>query len=333
MTKKRFAAAAAATALASTFLVACGGSDGGSDSSEDKLTVGAVYLDTQGFYGGVRKGVADGAEEAGKDVKINETNAQGDASKESSFVNTLVNAGVDAILLSAVSAEGSVPAVRAAANADIPVVCYNTCVADEAMNDYVYAYAVGDPVEFGYKLGQAAADYFLEEGIDSPEIGVLNCEFVEVCVQRREGFEKALKEEVPGYEIVANQEGTVLDEAIKVGENILTANPDLDAFFGESGGATEGAIKAVENRGREGKTVVFGSDMTTAIAKALEDNTILKAEVDVSGQGLGRVAVQLALDAIDGVERDDVVEPVEIDLYTKPEEGTDWLETHPDGIP
>src|SRR5690606_14519577 len=136
-------------------LSACGDSEsGGSSGSAETLTVGAVYLDTQGFYGGVRKGVQDGAAEAGKEVRINETNAQGDAGKESSFLNTLVNGGVDAILLSAVSAEGSIPAIRSAADAGIPVICYNPCVTEEAMQEHVYAYALGDPVEFGFRLGE-----------------------------------------------------------------------------------------------------------------------------------------------------------------------------------
>lgn len=333
MTTKRSTAIGLTLALA-LGLSACGDSEsGGSSGSAETLTVGAVYLDTQGFYGGVRKGVQDGAAEAGKEVRINETNAQGDAGKESSFLNTLVNGGVDAILLSAVSAEGSIPAIRSAADAGIPVICYNTCVTEEAMQEHVYAYALGDPVEFGFRLGEAAAEYFTAEGIDAPKIGVLNCEFVEVCVQRREGFEQALKDAGINYEIVANQEGAILDEAITVGENILTAHPDLDAFFAEAGGATEGAVKAVENRNMTGQTVVFGSDMTTAIAEALADNSILKAVVDISGQTMGRVAIGLALEAMDGVERDDVVEPVQIDLYTQAKDGEDWLEAHPDGIP
>lgn len=330
---KKVAVIVAVLVAVGSALTACGGGGNSGSGSGDKLTVGAVYLDTQGFYGGVRKGVQDGSEDAGKEVKITETNAQGDASKESQFVSSLTSSRVDAILISAVSAKGSVPAIKQAADADIPVICYNTCVGEKDMEEFVYAYAYGDPVDFGYKLGQVAADYFVKEGIKDPKIGVLNCEFVEVCVQRREGFEKALKEKVPGYEIAANQEGTVVDKAVKVGENIITANSDLDAFFGESGGATEGAIKAVEKRGKEGQIVVFGSDMTTTIAKALVDGTILKGEVDVSGQGLGKVAVQLAIDAAEGKERDEVAELVDIDLYTSAEDGKGWLEAHPDGIP
>jgi sugar transport system substrate-binding protein len=295
--------------------------------------IGAIYLDSQGFYAGVRKGVQDEAASQGKRIDLLETNAGGDVSKESAFVDTLIAANVKAIILSAVSADGSVQAVRRASRANIPVVCYNTCIEPKAMKKYVAAYAVGDPFTFGERLGGAAADYFESAGNKSPTFAVLNCEFVEVCVQRRKGFEKALMGRLPGAKIVSNQEGTVLDKAMSVGQTVLTANPNLDAFFGESGGATLGAVKAVRSQGRVGKTVVFGSDMTSDIARELVSHEVLKGEVDVSGKAIGRAAFKASLLALQGKEGAATLIPVPIDLYTTPAEATAWLESHKDGLP
>jgi simple sugar transport system substrate-binding protein len=289
-------------------------------ASAEEMEIGAIYLDTQGYYAGVQKGINDRAKELGKDLKVIETNAQGDISKESSFIDRISAAQVKAIILSAVSADGSVRAIKTASKAGIPVVCYNTCVNDEAVKKYVYAYIVGDPVEFGAKLGAKAADYFIENKITAPKIGVINCEAFEVCIDRRKGFEAALKERVPGAEIVVNQEGTVLDKAITIGEQMLSSNPDLDAFFGESGGATLGAVKAVRNRDRVGKTVVFGSE-------------VLKAVVDISGLRVGRLAFDQAMKAIGGEKLDNPITPAQIDLYSKSDDGAAWIEAHLDGIP
>lgn len=335
-TTHRFAAVAAVLAVAAAGLTACGSSDGSSDGasgSGDELKVGVIYLDTQGFYGGVRKGIEDGADEAGTSVKIVETNAQDDASKESTFMQSLVAQQVDAIMLSASSGTASVPAIKQAHDADIPVICYNTCIAEPDLSEYVSAYMLGDPHEFGRQLGEAAADYFAEKGIDDPQIGVINCEFVEVCIQRREGFEEALKEKVPGYQIVENQKGGDASASLSAAQNILTAKPDLDAFMGEYGDATIGAVKAVENAGRVGKTVVFGGDMTTDIANALKDHSVLVAQVDISGQVMGRAAIEQALKILDGQEPSDVVVPVPVDIYTTSEDAAGWLEAHADGIP
>lgn len=65
------------------------------------MTIGAIYLDTQGYYAGVRQGVQDAAKDSSVQVQLIETNAQGDISKESTFVDTLVARNVDAIILSA----------------------------------------------------------------------------------------------------------------------------------------------------------------------------------------------------------------------------------------
>lgn len=328
----RLAAAVTVLAAVTTGLTACG-SDSGSSASGDSLKVGVIYLDTQGFYGGVRKGIEDGADKAGTTVDIVETNAQDDASKESTFMQSLVAQQVDAIMLSASSGTASVPAIKQAHDADVPVICYNTCIEEPDLSEYVSAYLLGDPVEFGRKLGEAAGEYFKQEGIADPTIGVINCEFVEVCIQRREGFEQALTEATPGYEIVENQKGGDASASLSAAQNILTANPDLDAFMGEYGDATIGAVKAVENADKVGQTVVFGGDMTTDIANALKANDVLKAQVDISGQVMGRAAIDEALKILDSQEPAEIVVPVPVDIYTSSADASGWLEAHADGIP
>ncbi len=325
--------APAGSASASASAGSTGSSAAANPNAGKDLTVGVIYLDTQGFYGGVKAGIVSGASSAGQKVNIIETNAQDDATKEATFMGTLTAQKVQAILTSASSGTASVPAIKAAVAAGIPVICYNTCIGEPDLSKYVSAYAFGDPVEFGTKLGTAAAAYFKSKNISAPKIGVLNCEFVEVCVKRREGFEAGLKAAGVSYTIADNQQGTDPVKSITVAQNMLTAHPDIDAFMGESGGATTGAIKAVSDSGRVGKTVVFGGDMTTEIATALKDNTILKAEVDVSGKAVGSAAIKAAIDTINGKKPAGVTVPVSVDIYTSPADASKWLTTHADGIP
>ncbi|EOT1666993.1 TPA: substrate-binding domain-containing protein [Escherichia coli] len=271
-------------------------------AADKEMTIGAIYLDTQGYYAGVRQGVQDAAKDSSVQVQLIETNAQGDISKESTFVDTLVARNVDAIILSAVSENGSSRTVRRASEAGIPVICYNTCINQKGVDKYVSAYLVGDPLEFGKKLGNAAADYFIANKIDQPKIA-------------------------------ANQEGTVLDKAISVGEKLIISTPDLNAIMGESGGATLGAVKAVRNQNQAGKIAVFGSDMTTEIAQELENNQVLKAVVDISGKKMGNAVFAQTLKVINKQADGEKVIQVPIDLYTKTEDGKQWLATHVDGLP
>jgi len=315
--------------LASSFLA----SGAKASSSVKKVRIGVIYLDTQGFYGGVKKGIVDGGNAASEKVVLLENNALDDPTKESVFFSTLIAQKVQAILVSASSATASVPAFKAAAAAKIPVICYNTCIGKANLSKYVAAYALGDPVAFGYKLGVAAANYFTTSGIATPKIAVVNCEFVEVCVFRRAGFEKALKAKVPGYTIVANQKGGDSSASLTAAQDMLTANPNINAFFGEYGDATVGAIKAVQNASQTGKIVVFGGDMTAPLANYLIDNKILKAEVDISGQTMGKTAIKAAINAINGKKVKNVIIPVHVDLYTTPASASGWLVAHADGIP
>lgn len=297
------------------------------------ITIGAIYLDTQGYYAGVRQGVQDAAKSADVKAQLIETNAQGDISKESSFVDTLVARNVDAIILSAVSENGSSRTVRRASEAGIPVICYNTCINQKGVEKYISAYLVGDPVDFGKKLGNAAADYFIANKITEPKIAVINCEAFEVCVQRRKGFEEAVKARVPGMQIIANQEGTVLDKAISVGEKLIVSSQNLDAIMGESGGATLGAVKAVRNQNKVGKIAVFGSDMTTEIAQELQNNQVLKAVVDISGKKMGNAVFAQTINVINKNPPKEKITQVPVDLYSKAEDGKQWLATHIDGLP
>lgn len=302
-------------------------------SAGKQLVIGAIYLDTQGYYAGVRQGIQDAATASSMEAKLIETNAQGDISKESTFVDTLVARNVDAIILSAVSENGSTRTLRRASEAGIPVICYNTCINQKGVDKYVSAYLVGDPLEFGKKLGNAAADYFIANKISEPKIAVINCEAFEVCVQRRKGFEAALKSRVLGATLVASQEGTVLDKAISVGEKLIISTQGLDAIMGESGGATLGAVKAVRNQNQVGHIAVFGSDMTTEIAQELENNQVLKAVVDISGKKMGHAVFAETLNVLAKKPSGNKVIQVPVDLYTKTEDGKQWLATHVDGLP
>ena len=73
-------------ALTAMTMLAVGATAGPSSAQDKDLKVGAIYMDAQGFYAGVRKGIQTGAADAGRKLDIIETNAQGDVSKESSFI-------------------------------------------------------------------------------------------------------------------------------------------------------------------------------------------------------------------------------------------------------
>jgi sugar transport system substrate-binding protein len=322
---RTMSAAVVAVALLAT--AACGGRVG------ENGRIGVVYLNAEGYYAGVERGISDvlGADGAGP--QLLETNIRSDASRESSFINTMSSAGVDALIVSPASETASIPAVQLAQESGVPVICYNTCLEDRAAREYVQAFVLGSPEQFGRVSGEQMGQHFLDLGIPDPKIGIINCESLEVCITRREGFEAALRERVPGAQVVANQQGLLVDEAVERAEQVLTAHPDLDAFYGEAGSMTVGAVRAVQSRGKVGQVVVFGGDMSTQVAEMLQDGTVLKGMADISGITVGTLAARAAEQVLAGQPPAEFLIPAPVDAYLGPEDGARWLREHADGIP
>jgi simple sugar transport system substrate-binding protein len=262
-----------------------------------------------------------------------EGNSEGDVSKESALMDRYVSAGVDAILISALSIDGSVRAIQRAQEAGIPVICYNTCINEADQKKYVTAFVGGDHVDVGIKQGTAVADYLKSAGIKEGKIGILNCEFVEACKQRLAGFTKAMDEHFPAYEILTNQEGAIADRAVTTATQMINAHPEMNVIYAEAGGGTLGAIRAVRQAGMEGKIAVIGADQFKELADELVKNDVLKANVDLAGSKYGEGAIKVAIELLNGNKPAERFIPVAADFYRTPEEAKAWLETHPDGLP
>jgi len=302
--------------------------------SAAQLRVGALFLDAQGFYGGIAKGIKQGA--ASSNVSLLSSNSGGDAAKEASFMATLIASKVDAIIMSPVSTQGSIPVVKRAAQAGIPVICYNTCLTDQATKQYVKGFVATDQKGFGAAVGADAAAYFRRHGLAHPKIGILNCDVYEACQLRKQGFKQALSAGVPGAAYVVDQSGFIVDKATQVGTQILTAHPDLNALYATAEGGTIGAVKAVQAHNLAGKTVVFGSDIDNQIAQFLLGNgNILVATDAQNPQLMGRLAMQLALKAAGRRTTSSSTTLVPSRVYTSsaPRDVRTWLAAHKDGLP
>ena len=302
--------------------------------AQQPLTVGALYLDAQGFYGGIKKGIETGA--ASDKLRLIGQNSQGDASREASFASTLISSKVAAIIMSPVSATASVPVVKQAAEAGIPVICYNTCIADEDAKKYVKALVTTDQTKLGYDAGVVAAEYFTSRHMDQPRFGILNCDVYEACVQRKAGFKKAVTEKVPGAVWGADQAGFQPGKSTETATTMLTGDPAITAMFATTDNGTIGAVQGVIASGRQGKVVVFGNDISVQLAQYLLNNPdVLIATNGQQPQTMGQGAVNMALRAIKGEAIDTYLTtvPTELFLSSNPDQIQAWLSAHADGIP
>ncbi|KKC35304.1 hypothetical protein WH87_17115 [Devosia epidermidihirudinis] len=302
--------------------------------AQEEISIGALYLDAQGFYGGIKKGIEAGASD--ENLRLLGQNSQGDASREAQFASTLISSGVDAIIMSPVSATASVPVVRQAFEAGIPVICYNTCISDEFAKQYVAALVTTDQYKLGHDVGVVAGQYFVDKGVTAPRFGILNCDVYEACVERKAGFKAAVEELVPGVIWGADQAGFEPGKSTETATTMLTGDSEIVAMFATTDNGTVGAVQGIQASGREGKVVVFGNDMSAQLAQYLINSPdTLIATNGQQPQEMGRDSIKVALAAVRGetIENYLTTVPTELFLSANPDQVKAWLEAHADGIP
>ena len=300
--------------------------------SASALKIGAIYLDSQGFYGGVQKGIMTAGADAG--VELLGNNSQADVTKESEFIDQLIAAGVEAVVMSPVSTEASVAAVERLAEAGIPIVCYNTCLSDADSEKYIYALVTTSQFDLGLPVGRLAGEWALKAGIEL-KLGIHNCNVYEACQLREDGFIAGIKETGAKFTIVNNQEAFAHDKATQVGTDMLIANPEINLMYAANEGGTVGAVNAVVAAGLQGSTFVMGTDTTNELIAMVMDGDILLAVNSQFPQDMGAGAMRAALKAIAGEKIDEYLQLVPTKLYTSLDQiaAANWLIEHADGLP
>jgi ribose transport system substrate-binding protein len=132
----------------------------------------------------------------------------------------------------------------------------------------------------------------------------------------------------PGLEVVAKQpsKAWMQDEGFAIGQDMLQRHPDITVFFGRADALALGAARAVKVANVDHKVIVVGFDGDVAGLKAVRDGT-LQATMTQQTQGMGRLALNSALDAVDGktLPKEQLQEAV---LTTKDNVGP-YIEKHP----
>ncbi|WP_051707320.1 substrate-binding domain-containing protein [Nocardioides aequoreus] len=292
----RTAAAAATLTLAAAGLTACGSSADGGGGDSGKKTIGVSVADQKSlFYVAEVAGIEAEAEKQGYDVKI--VSANNDSNAQIKQVNDLITQQVGSLIFTSQDSTAAAAGVRAANQADIPVIAVDQ--RPEEGEGELATYIATDSVKAAYELCTWMFDQIGGEGKLAILHGVLGST---AEIQRTEGCEKALDEN-PDIEVVAEETANWDEtEAFKATQNILTANPDLDAVFGESDAMSMGASKAAREANKEIFSV--GIDGFPTMFDAVESG-LTQATMAQQPFKMGQIAVQNAIALMEG-EGDDI---------------------------
>jgi ABC-type sugar transport system substrate-binding protein len=265
------------------------------EAGDETLLIAGVVFQSDTFMQTVQAGIEAAAGEAGAEVILG--NTENDLAKESSMIDDYITRGVDAIVITPISADGSVASLKKAKEAGITIVCFNTCVSEEGIAS---AFLVTKNEDLGQKTGEAAVKFIQEELGGEAKIGILNCDQFEGCPPRKEGF-LAEVSALPGVEVVADQAGWIADDAVPVAEAMLQANPDINLLWAANEGGTVGHALAVQSSGLAGEVFVFGTDMNNQMAQMLQsDDDVLQGVTGQAPYQMGYDALNVALDVLAG---------------------------------
>ncbi len=266
-------------------------------SGDEGLVIAGVVFQSDTFMQTVQNGLQAAAEEAGAELILG--NTENDLAKESSMIDDYITRGVDAIVITPISADGSLAALKKAQEAGITIVCFNTCVNEEGL---AATFLVTKNEDLGSTTGAAAVTFIEEQLGGSATIGLLNCDQFEGCPPRKEGFLAAVTA-LPGVEVVADQAGWVSDDALPVSEAMLEANPGINLLWAANEGGTVAHALAVQSSGLAGEVFVVGTDMNNQMAQMLQDdNNIMQGVTGQAPFQMGYDAFQATLAALNGEE-------------------------------
>ncbi|HHV10937.1 MAG TPA: sugar ABC transporter substrate-binding protein [Clostridiales bacterium] len=304
---------------AATNAAAEGGAAGADEKAAgDKITIGSVIMNTSGeWFSEVMQGMNAAGEDLG--VKVNIVSSDNEVSKESDNVSTFIAQGADALAICPLSADASVAAVEAAKEAGLPVIAWNCTV-----NTEVDGFVGVSNYDLGKLTGEYVAQYVKDNYPEGCKLAILGNHSYEVGVERCNGFKEAIAN-VPGLEVVAEQDAEMQDEGMDITEQIMTANPDVDIFWAWNQTSLLGCNAYMQNTGNK-DIVIMGTDMSLELAKAmLGDDVKLQAITTQMPYDIGYNAIA---NAVKAYKKEEFEKNMLIELKTYVRDDTAELEKY-----
>lgn len=251
----------------------------------------------------------EGAEEqAGQEgIRLIVLDAQDDSARMTSAMEDLVQKKVDIICVNPTDANAVVPSVLKANQAGIAVLTIDR----GAAGGKIVCHIASDNVAGGRMAGEFLAQTLGGTGKVVELVGIPG---TSAARDRGQGFHEAMKA-AGGIEIVASQTADFnRDKGLRVFENILQAQPEIDGVFAHNDEMILGAIAAAEAAGREG-IIFVGFDAIDDAVKSVEKGQ-LTATVAQQPRVMGELAVQKAVAFLKGETLPEFI-PVPLQMVTK----------------
>jgi ribose transport system substrate-binding protein len=301
MKRTSFVTSILALALMCSFFGA--GNVRSSSGEQPKTRVGfSVSTLKNPFFIELKRGVEEKAAE--RDIELITLDALDNPAKQLSDVEDLLERGIDVLLINPCDSDAVVPAVKAANRAHVPVICLDR----NSASGRVSCYIASDNVEGG----RMAARYIVEKLNGKGDVVVLEgIPGTSAARERGKGFNEVISNH-PNIRVLSSQPANFdRAEGMRVMSNLLQAYPNIDCVFCQNDEMALGAIRAIEEAGREGIMVV-GFDAISDALKCIKEGK-MAATIQQQPVIMGNLGVENACRIVNGEKTDSYI-PVPLKL-------------------
>lgn len=288
-------------------LQACGGGGGGGGEQAEQEILLSLPTSDNIYFEGWREAALAAGKALG--VKIQYENYDFDTAKQIASFNNMTNLGLTGAITSANNAAASPNLMRICQQQQVyGINTWSNQPFDTPLDvgEYYLNY-LETATDTGF---EALCTYLFEEMGGAGKVMHVSGVSGNLSSYYRDlGVDRAL-EKFPDIELVGRQDGGYSRvTTVPVVQNMLQANPDVDAIICQNDDSAVGAMTVLEKRGNEGLTpggrdvLVTGGDGIPEMLDAIARGDALATLVH-SGPWLGAATVALTFDALNGVELD-----------------------------
>ena len=217
--------------------------------------------------------------------------AQADPQQQAALIEDMIAQGVDALAVVPMSPEALEPVLKRAMDAGITVVTHEAASQENTSYD-IEAFRNED---FGANLMDRMAACMEEEGEYAVFVGSLTSQthnqWVDGAIARQE-------EAYPDMTLVGDKNETFDDQqqAYAKAQEVLRAYPDIKGMQGSASTDVAGIGLAIEERGLEDATCVFGTSLPSIAGQYMETGAVDGIgfwDPKIAGQVMNKVAVMV----------------------------------------
>ena len=237
-------------------------------------------------------------------IQMTVADAGDDAAKQTSDIEDLVASGISVLIVNPVDSDAVTGAVEAAKAKGVKVISV-----DRAVNGVEIDCQIASDNVLGAELATQYIVDTLGEGVKVAELeGVTGAS---AAIDRSQGFHNVADTKL---KVVSSQTANFArTEGMSVMENMLQANPDIQAVFAANDEMALGAMEAISGAGKQ--IMVVGFDATDDAIASIQAGQ-MAGTIAQQPDLIGATAVENALKLIAGESIPKAV-PVEVTLITK----------------